>query len=228
VRIDERRPLDVSLIKHPMAHEASLWYATALDIGEDPFHHVQQITYKGLYGADYNKLELFTNDAEVSQGSVSNADMDIFYWHLIDQFWQVKGGVNYFYRPTVTPYWQPGIGIEGLMPYFIDTNVRSYFYSGSAKLDIDLDRDTQITNNFFVRLELRSILASKSVPQAVIGSGLNQMRYALRPYYRLMPGLNLYLEYEHEQDYGAFKNFAANTRETDAPNTLTLGLSMLF
>src|SRR3990167_5140078 len=161
VRIDEVSPIDVSLVKHPMAHSTGLWLATFLDIGADPFNNSQRMTYKGLYGPDYNKLELFMNDAEMDKGKIENADMDIFYWHLLDQFWAVKGGVNYFYRPATTPYWQPGIGIEGLMPYFIDTSVRGYFYSGSAKLDIELSRDTQITNNFFIRAGIRSILADR-------------------------------------------------------------------
>jgi uncharacterized protein involved in copper resistance len=159
---------------------------------------------------------------------VQNADMDIFYWHLLDQFWAIKGGVNYFYRPAKTPYLQPGLGIEGLMPYFIDTNVRAYFYSGSAKFDIELSRDSQITNNFFIRVGARSIFASKTVTRASIGSGLNQMRYIVRPYYRLMPGLNIFAEYEHEKDYGVFKQFEVSTNNPSLQNTLTLGLSMVF
>lgn len=228
VRIDEVRPIDAALVKHPMVHPSGLWLATFLDVGEDPFHNAQRLTYKGLYGPDYNKLELFTNDAEVKKGTVENADIDIFYWHLISQFWAVKGGVNYFYRPANTPYWQPGVGIEGLMPYFIDINIRGYVYSGSAKLDAEFSRDTQITNNFFVRAGIRSILASKSVTQAEIGSGLNQMRYIIRPYYRLMPGLNMYAEYEYEQGYGAFRNLQRNKGESGIENTLTFGLSLLF
>ncbi|MHB1221224.1 MAG: multicopper oxidase domain-containing protein [Gammaproteobacteria bacterium] len=228
VRIDEVRPINPMLVMHPMAHHIGLWLSTFLDIGADPLHNAQRLTYKGLYGSDYNKLELFTNDAEASKGKVEDADIDVFYWHLIDQFWAIKGGANYTYRPANTPYWQPGIGIEGLMPYFIDTDVRGYYYSGSAKIDLELSRDNQITNNFFVRIGIRSILATKSVPQAEIGSGLNQMRYILRPYYRLMPGLNAYAEYEHEQDYGAFKNFQSNAGEATVQNTVTLGLSVLF
>jgi hypothetical protein len=50
---------------------------------------------------------------------------------------------------------------------------------------------------------MRSILASKTVTQIAIGSGLNQMRYMVRPYYRLMPGLNVFAEYEYEKDYGS-------------------------
>lgn len=228
VRIDEVRPIDPMLVMHPMAHHTGLWLSTFLDIGADPFHNAQRLTYKGLYGSDYNKLELFTNDAELNKGTVENADIDIFYWHLISQFWAVKGGANYFYRPATTPYWQPGVGIEGLMPYFIDTDLRTYYYSGSVKLDLELSRDTQITNNFFIRLGARSILASKTVTQAAIGSGLNQMRYIVRPYYRLMPGLNIFAEYEYEKDYDTFKNIQSNAGEQTKQNTVTFGLTVLL
>ncbi len=228
IRVDEARPIDMSLIKHHMAHPPGFWLSTFLDVGADPFHNAERLTYKGMYGPDYNKLELFINDAEVYKGTVENADIDIFYWHLLDQFWAVKGGASYFYRPAMTPYWQPGIGIEGLMPYFIDTDVRGYYHSGSAKLDIELSRDTQITNNFFIRAGIRSILASKTVTQDAVGSGLNQMRYIMRPYYRLMPGLNFFAEYEHEQDYGVFKNIQSNAGESAVQNTLTFGITWLF
>lgn len=228
VRVDELLPLDTHLIDHPMAHPAGLYRATFLDVGEDPFNNVQRLTFKTLIGPDYNKLELYTEDAELNQGTVENADIDIFYWHLISQFWAVKGGANYYYRPAQTPYWQPGVGLEGLMPYFIDTNIRSYYHSGSGKFDIQLSRDTQITNNFFIRLGLRSILATKTVDADEVGSGLNQMRYTVRPYYRVMPGLSVFFEYEHESDYGAFADFSKNNGESTNQDTYTIGLSILF
>ena len=228
VRVDEIRPIDVSLVEHPMPHPMNLFFATFLDVSMDPFKNFQNLTYKGLYGRDWNKIELFTNDAEMNEGKVENADIDIFYWHLISQFWAIKGGVNYFYRPATTPYWQPGIGIEGLMPYFIDTNVRGYYYGGSAKLDIEFSRDTQVSNNFIIRLGIRSILASQTVQRASIGSSLNQMRYIIRPYYRVMPNVNLFVEYEYEKNYGAFKILQNNIGEASIQNTLSLGLGLLF
>jgi len=224
VRVDEIRPIDLTLVDHPMGHHAGIWLSTFLDIGADPFHNTQRLSYKGLYGSDYNKLELFSNDAEIKKGKVDNADLDIFYWHLISQFWSIKGGANYFYRPAMKPYWQPGFGLEGLMPYFIDTDVRGYYHRGSAKLDIELSRDTQITNNFLIRLGIRGIVATKTVMQDSIGSGLNQMRYIVRPYYRLMPGFNIFAEYENQQNYGQYKNFIKNSGE----NTMTLGFTVMF
>lgn len=229
IRVDEAiRPINLHLVKHPMAHGGGFWFATLLDVSADPLHNAQQLTYKGMYGPDYNKLELFINDAEIYKNTVENADIDIFYWHLISQFWAVKGGVNYFNQPATRPYWQAGIGLEGLMPFFIDTDIRTYFYGGSAKFDIELSRDTQITNNFLIRTGIRSILATKTVVNAQIGSGLNQMRYTVRPYYRLMPGINLFVEYENEHDYGTFKTFEDTSTTPDISNTVSLGASFLF
>lgn len=228
VRVDELEPINHSLVQHPSAHPGHFWFASLLDASWDPFQQVQRLTYKGLYGPDYNKLQLFLNEGEVSQGSVINADLDIFYWRQIRENWALKGGVNYIYRPANTPYWQPGLGFEGVMPYFIATDVRSYYRSGSFKLDVELSRDTQITNNFFLKLGVRGIAATKTVKTAVIGSGLNQWRVVLRPYYRLMPGLNLFAEYEHEQDCGVFDSLQSGEGQSSVQNTLSFGLSLLF
>lgn len=228
VRVDAIAPIDASLVHHPMAHPHGFYFANFLNVGADLFNNAQRATFKGLYGPDYNKLELFINDAEIHKGTVENADVDIFYWHLIDQFWAVKGGVNYYYRPSKTPYFQPGIGVEGTMPYFIETNVRAYYHKGSFKLDLELERDTQITNNFFIKAAIRSIVATKTVREDEIGSGLNQMRYILAPFYRIRPGLNVVIEYEHERSYGILKDLRQADGEPITQNTLTFGLNLLF
>ncbi len=120
------------------AHPAGWFTATRLDVGINPFDEFYQVTFNSLIGPDFNKLELHTEEATFKKGTAENADLDIFYWHLIDQFWAVKGGVNYFIRPADKPYWQPGLGIEGLMPWFIETNLRVYQRAGSTKLDLIL------------------------------------------------------------------------------------------
>ncbi|HAT6942887.1 TPA: multicopper oxidase domain-containing protein [Legionella pneumophila] len=227
VREDEVMPLDASLIKHPAGHHQGFYRSSYIELGEDPFHNAQEMTFRGLYGPDYNKLQLYTEDAEIYKGTVENADIDVFYWHLISQFWAVKGGVNYFYRPG-GPYWQPGIGIEGLMPWYIDTNIRTYYRDGSVKFDIQLARANQLTNNFFFLTGIRSILATHTVVKNEIGNGLNQMRYILRPYYRLKPGLNIFSEYEHDVEYGALKRILRSQGEPTTQDTITLGVAVLF
>lgn len=228
VRVDEIRPIDKALVEHPMPHEANLWFSTFVDLGINPVTNAQKLNMKGLYGLDYHKLELFINDAEMVHGVVEDADMDIFYWHLLNQFWAVKAGMNYFYRPAQTPYWQPGIAIEGLMPYFIDMDLRTYYYQGSAKLDVEFTRDSQMTNKFFIRTGIRSILATKTIENAELGSGLNQMRYLIRPYYRISPRLDLFTEFEYEQYYGAFKDMQIKAGEGSSQTILTFGIASFF
>jgi len=228
VRVDELRPIDTTLVNNPKSHSKGYYLSNALDVGADPFHNLQTLTYKGMYGDDYNKLQLFINDAELEKGKISNADLDVFYWRLMSQFWSLKGGMNYHYRPAIKPYWQPGIGLEGVMPYFIDTDLRLYLYRGSLKLDLELVRNSQITNNFFIGTGVRGLLATKSVQIAQIGSGLNQMRYVIRPHYRITPGVTLYAEYEHQRNSGAFNRFQRALGESKVSNTVTFGISVLF
>lgn len=54
------------------------------------------------------------------------------------------------------------------------------------------------------------------------------MRYIVRPYYRLMPELNIFSEYEYEKDYGTFKNIQSNAGEQTKQNTVTFGLTVLL
>lgn len=228
VRIDEVRPLDHEIIHHPMAHSGGFYAANFLEIGAGPFHSIQEWTFQGLYGGDYNKLELFTKDAEIDSRVVEEADLDIFYWRLINQFWSVKGGMNYFYRPAQKPFWQPGIGIEGLMPYFIETNTRLYGHRGGLKCDVILSRDTQLTNNFFLTTEIRGIFGSKTIIQDELGSGFNKFRYTIKPFYRLSPMVSVFVEYEHTNTYGALKKIRRLINEPTKDESVTVGISLVF
>lgn len=228
VRVDELRPIPLSLVKKPIAHKNMPYAASSIEVGGDFAHNRQTLTYYGLYGPDFNKLQLFINDAEMDQGSISNADMDVFYWHQISQFWAIKGGANYFYRPSHTPYWQPGIGIEGLFPYFIANSSRFYYHRGSIKMDIEFTRNTQLTNNLFLNAEIRAIAATKTVRKDQIGNGLNEMIYSLQPNYRLAPGIVAFVELEREQYFGTLKAIRRQLNQDSIEDSVFFGFSFLI
>lgn len=228
VRVDEDTPFIPALINHPMGHPTRFYTANFLDIGEDPWNNAQEFTYKGMFGGDYNKLKLYAEDAEIENGKVTDFNLDIFYWHLISQFWAIEGGANYFNEPAYKPYWQPGVGIVGLMPFFIDTELRMYLYNDSVKFDFELSRDTQITNNFFIRTSIESIFATKNVNSAPISSGMNEMQYSIRPYYRLAPGWNVFFQYQYTKDYGLLAALDTQKNDSSDDSIFTLGVSLLF
>ena len=201
--------------------------STFLDVGSD-FDGFEQITFKYMFGDDFNKLQLYTNEAEISRGKIENADMDIFYWRNVSQFWAIKGGVNYFYRPADHPYFQPGVGLEGLMPFFIDTDLRIYNHEGSTKADLELTRDTQITNRFFFGLALRGIAATKTMENDYIGAGLNQVEYTVKPFYQLNPNLALYVQYEYTRYYGETRTLIETDGESANQAQWTVGFKLLL
>lgn len=228
VRDDQETPIIPALILHPMGHASRFYFTNFLEGGFDPWHNTQEISFKGLYGGDYNKLKLNTENAEIEKGKITDFNVDIFYYRVLNQFWALESGVNYFNEPAYRSYWSPGIGIDGTMPYFIDTELRAYFYHDSVKFDVELSRDTQITNNFFIRLGVESILATANVNSAPISSGLNTMQYIVRPYYRVAPGIDIYAQYQHTKDYQLLANLDHERGDADNENIYVLGIALVF
>ena len=114
------------------------------------------------------------------------------------------------------------------MPYFIDTNLRAYLHEGSVKFDLQLSRDIQLTNNFFITPGIRSIAASKTVKDDEIGSGLNEMEYSVTPFYHIAPGISLFAEYTHERDHGRLKRIHRKEGESTRDDTLSFGISVVL
>ncbi len=228
VRVDRVRPISLSMVKHPKAHGKGIFAANLFELGVDVARRTQSLTYTGLFGPDINKFQFFINDAEVTRGKVENFDIDLFFWHQLSRNYAIKGGINYFNRPANRAYWQPGIGLEAMLPYFIETNARVYWHRSSLKLDLELTRDTQISNNLFLTTGIRSIWASHSVARDLIGTGLNSVQYTIGPSYRIMPGMTVFLEYERTQFYGRTKGIVLNNGDRAGEDLLSLGLTVLI
>ncbi|KTC69025.1 multicopper oxidase [Legionella birminghamensis] len=228
VRVDELRPISLPMVEHPVHTHNKFFAASFIEFGGDFSKNRQTLTYYGLYGPDFNKLQLYINDAEMEKGNISNADIDIFYWRQISQFWMIKGGANYFYRPSKTPYWQPGIGFEGLMYYFITNNSRFYYHKESIKADIEFGRNTQLTNNLFLGTLFRAIAATKTIPEDEISKGLNETQYVIRPNYRLTPGISAFMEYEYTKYHSILRNIRRRNGEPVAENSLFFGLNFII
>lgn len=50
----------------------------------------------------------------------------------------------------------------------------------------------------------------------------------MRPYYRLMPGVAAYMEYDHEQFFGPVRTIRRHNNDANSQNIVALGLTWLF
>lgn len=212
-------------LKTPLGHGSHIYQAYHIQLGYDPKHNVQKGDFEYRVGWDRNKLLLAMEEAELKKGHVEKADLDVFYWHLLSQFWAIKGGMNIVFKPSHKTYLQPGIGIEGMAPYFIHTDIRAYLYNKSLKTDIYLERDTLLAHNTSLRFAIRGILATKSLRKDWIGSGLNSLEYTIMPYYSIAPGINLFLSAEFTRYHGNTKKIYKSQDESAKENTYMIGFS---
>ncbi len=205
------------------------WFlANELDINGDFINNSYEGSLRVMFGSDYNKFQFNLEDADIKSGKVEQANVDLFYWRLISQFWAIKGGANYVYRPANKPYWQPGVGIEGIMPYFIQTDLRAYLHKGSVKFDLDLMRDTQLAHNLYLRIDLSSIFATRTIEGDSIGSGLNNLQWTFQPYYQINSNLTVYLQYEYIHNYGELRKILNTKGEPASEGRFSIGLDLLF
>ena len=215
-------------VTHPVGHPPHSHQMSEIDIGYDPYHNVQKGNLNILMGWDKHKLQLYSEDAEIRKGKVESADLDISYWYLLSEFWAIKGGANYFYKPSHHPYWQPMVGIEGLFPYFIYTNLRTYLHEGSVKFDLQISRDTQLVHNFYLRTGLRGVMATQSVKRDFITRGLNYIEYIVRPYYTITPNVALFFEFDYTQGYANLKTLLHQKGKPTSEKVFMGGVSLLF
>jgi FtsP/CotA-like multicopper oxidase with cupredoxin domain len=204
--------------------------ATILDVNRNlRTNNDYEISLLSLIGKDYNRFQVQVKEAEIDDGVVTNqGDVDLFYWRLISQFWAVKGGANIVFNAGASPYIQPGIGLEGTMPFFIDTDLRIYLHKGSFKLDLELNRAIHIYRSFFIDFGFRSIWATKKVAENNIGSGLNESFIEIQPTYVITPWLSLYLQYEYDQYFGDLKRILRSQGSDTSDHAINLGLILSF
>lgn len=217
-----------SFIKNPVGHPAHIFHSFYADIGYDPFHNVQKGDFMYRGGWDRQKIQLAMEDAEIQKGTLEKADLDVFYWHLISEFWALKGGLNILFKPGHQTYCQPGIGIEGTAPFFIDTDIRLYLHQSLLKADIDLKRDTLIAHNFYLRTGVRAIIATKTKIRNQIGSGVNYLEYTILPFIAIAPGWDIYAGVDLTQYYGKTKKIRRHQRLSSHETVAKIGFAWTY
>ena len=181
--------------------------------------------FRYLGGPDYHKL-LIQTEPEVEGGYLEELDIDIFYARPFGRYGLWKTGINYRYRPDVDT--RLGMGIEYLLPYFIETNTTFYQASDHSELDIEIEREFNLTSKWSLELALESRWSSKTIERQELGNSWNYIERKASVHYRHNSNLHLFMEYKIEQLWG---NLKENTRE-ESLNTknegIYLGITTLF
>lgn len=156
-----------------------------------------------LGGPDYHKL-LIQTEPEVENGHLEELDLDIFYAHPFGRYGLWKTGINYRYRPDVDT--RLGAGIEYLLPFFIEVDTTFYQASDHSELDLEIEREFDLTSKWSLALALESRWSSKTLDSQELGNNWNYIERKASIHYRHNINLHLFIEYKMEQLWGDLKD----------------------
>ena len=176
-------------------------------------------------GPDYHKL-LIQTEPEVEDGHLEELDVDIFYARPFGRYGLWKTGINYRYRPDVDT--RLGLGIEYLLPYFIETNSTFYQADNHSELDIEIEREFDLTSRWSLELALESRWSSKTIESQELGNSWNYIERSVSLHYRYNVNLHLFLEYKEEQALGKLKDNKREEGEHTQEEGLYMGFTALF
>ncbi len=205
---------------------SGLSFSNDWQYGHDFPDDIDQITATTMFGTENNKIQLYTNQAQFSHGTLTFAYLDIFGWHALSDKWAIKGGADYSYLPAA--YWRPGAGVEGTFPLDIDVDIRSYWHADSGEVDGTFSRDTKLIGKLSLFTAVEVIAATKSLDYAQIGQGLNSVQYNIGPAYQLFPSIQLQLQYQYTRSYGDTANILKADGSGPISKLLLLGLEAVF
>lgn len=168
----------------------------------------------GWYGGDVNRVWLEAEGGQNLDGD-KNGELerfDIFYSRLIAPFWDVRGGVGLQSNYGPGPNKERGfavVGLRGLAPYYFETDVNLRISDeGDVSADVEFEYDMLLTQRLILQPQIETKFALSSDNDFEQGSGLNNIKGALRLRYEVRREFAPYVGVSVDQKFGETADMA--------------------
>lgn len=143
------------------------------------------------YGADFNRLWL-KSEGDYAHGRLEDLRTEALWSHAVTSYWDTQVGLRQDLGEGPGRTWG-ALGIQGLAPYWLDTEATLYFGESSrTAARLTLEYEGFLTQRWVLQPKLEVNLYGKDDPRRGIGSGLSDTEVALR------------LRYEPEREFGPY------------------------
>jgi copper resistance protein B len=150
-------------------------------------------------GTDWHKLYLKTEGENVN--GQKETENQLLYSRPIKRFWDIQMGLGYDTTPENTQTWGV-IGLQGLAPYFFETNVALVANDQNIGLRFDTEYEALITQKLILTPSIAFDVYSNNDPQMGLGSGLSSSQAELRLRYEFTRKFAPYIGVTHNHTYG--------------------------
>ena len=152
-------------------------------------------------GKDRDKALLKTR-GETTSDATEEFELQLLYSRAVARYWDMQLGWRGDFQPVEKRNWA-AIGVQGLAPGFIETELTAYVgSSGRTAARVRWSYEMLLTNRLVIEPELEFNWYGKDDPENGIGSGLSNMEMGLRLRYFVRREFAPYIGLNWEQAFG--------------------------
>ncbi len=179
------------------------------------------------YGDSLQRVGI-ESEGERSDDGTENANAELLYRHAIAPFWDIKLGWRHDFQPSPQRDWF-AIGIDGLVPYGIDSEAMLYVgEAGRALLELKFGYELLLTQRLSLEPEIKLHAASEEDRDTHTGDGLNHAEAGLRLRYAVTRKFAPYIGVMWEKEYGDSADFKRAAGEDPERTQIIAGLKFWF
>lgn len=188
---------------------------------------------EGWYGTDYNR---FWYKSEGERNTAFKADYDIdlqlLYGRLIHPYYNFQVGVRFetqTFRGANVTRPQAVIGLEGLLPYFIELE-SAVFIDPKGKISgrASLTKDFLFTNRWILQTRFETNAAIQKVERFTTGKGLNNIEAGFRLRYEFSRKFAPYFGVTFDRSFFETARFVRQEGGDPSQIRLAVGVRLLF
>jgi len=190
--------------------------------------------FQAWYGGDFQRLYV-KGEGENTQGDGEDAEfesLDLLYSRLIDDFWELQGGVGY----------QGGLGsedhperyfgvltLQGLAPYRFETEADLRVSDdGDLSMSLEQELDLRLTQRLYLQPRFEVAAALDDAPEFGVGDGLNSVQAGLRLRYELHRKFAPYVGAYWKKLYAQTADLARESGGSTEDTVVVVGVRMWF
>lgn len=223
-----------SEIEHAPDHGKQIYQYSELStkwLKDDSGTGVWLTEFETLLGSDENRV-FFKLDTEKTESEHTNYDTKLMYSRGIEAFWDVQAGVRYTYdteKIEEKNQTYAAIGLNGLAPYFFDTDV--YLYVGKNQqyiFSIETDRDVLLTQKLILKPYLDAEIVLNDDSKYARRSGLNLLHFGVETRYEINKNVMPFIDISYGYEKGMKETSWQDASDAEKKWLYGIGIQFVF
>jgi copper resistance protein B len=196
--------------------------------GADGRHeHGQNLDAEAWYGGDHDKVWIKA-EGDRRSGRLDSLRTEALWDRVFATYWSTQLGIRHDTGQGTTRNWL-AVGVQGLAPYWFETEATAYLGAGGAiALRGEVRYELLFTQRLILEPKLEANVYSKDDPSRGVGSGLSDLELGLRLRYEIRRQFAPYIGVSWKRKFGNTAGFAGSAGENVQATEAVAGVRFWF